>query len=192
MSSASSNQVTQLLARWGEGDSAAREALIPVVYDELRRLAGRCLAGQNQHTLQSTALVHEAYLRLLGQTSLRAQNRSHFLAIAARLMREILVDQARAKAAAKRGAGCVTLTFDEAIGLPEKPQIDLVALDDALKSLSAIDPRQAHIVDLRFFGGLSIEDTSQVLGISPATVKREWTIARMWLQRELRSDGHES
>jgi RNA polymerase sigma factor (TIGR02999 family) len=108
-------------------------------------------------------------------------------------MREILVDQARAKAAAKRGAGWVTLTFDDAIALPQKPQVDLVALDDALKALGAVDPRQAHIADLRFFGGLSIEDTSQVHGISPATIKREWTIARMWLQRELRrSDTHES
>jgi RNA polymerase sigma factor (TIGR02999 family) len=183
--SASSNQVTALLARWSRGDASAREALIPVVYDELRRLARRCLAGQDQHTLQSTALVHEAYLRLVGQSSLRAESRSHFLAIAARLMREILVDRARARGAAKRGASCVTLAFDEAIALPEKPQVDLVALDDALNLLTELDPRQSQIVDLRFFGGLSIEDTSSVLGISPATVKREWATARLWLQREL-------
>jgi RNA polymerase sigma factor (TIGR02999 family) len=191
--SSSSNQVTELLARWGDGDKDAREALIPVVYQELRRIAGKCLAGHQHQTLQSTALVHEAYLRLAGQSSLRAENRGHFLAIAARLMRQVLVDHARAKSAAKRGSGCVTLTFDEAIALPETSHVDLVSLDDALKSLSSMDPRQAQIVDLRFFGGLSIEDTAQVLGISPATVNREWSTARMWLQRELRrSDAHDS
>lgn len=186
MSSASSNHVTELLARWGEGDAAAREALIAVVYPELRRLAGKCLAGHQHQTLQSTALVHEAYLRLAGQSSLRAENRAHFLAIVARLMRQILVDHARARGAAKRGASCLTLSFDESVALPRQPQIDLVALDDALNQLDAMDPRQSHIVDLRFFGGLSIEDTSRVLGLSAATVKREWTVARMWLQRELR------
>jgi RNA polymerase sigma factor (TIGR02999 family) len=185
LDSASSNQVTALLARWSGGDASAREALIPIVYDELRRLARRCLAGQDHHTLQSTALVHEAYLRLVGQSSLRAESRSHFLAIAARLMREILVDRARARGAAKRGASCVTLAFDEAVALPEKPQVDLVALDDALKSLTELDPRQSQIVDLRFFGGLSIEETSHVLELSPATIKREWATARLWLQREL-------
>lgn len=183
--SASSNQVTELLARWSHGDAAAREALIPVVYDELRRLARRCLAGQDHQTLQSTALVHEAYLRLVGQASLRAENRTHFLAIAARLMREILVDQTRSRNAAKRGANCVTLAFDERVALPEKREVDLVALDDALNGLAALDPRQSQIVDLRFFGGLSIEETSQVLEVSPATIKREWATARLWLQREL-------
>jgi RNA polymerase sigma factor (TIGR02999 family) len=193
VNSPSSNQITELLARWREGDPAAREALIAVVYQELRRLAGKCLAGHQHQTLQSTALVHEAYLRLAGQSSLRAENRAHFFAIAARLMREILVDRARARGAAKRGASCVTIAFDEAVALPQKPQIDLVALDDALNQLNAMDPRQSHIVDLRFFGGLSIEDTSQVLGVSPATVKREWMVARLWLQRELRrSEAHDS
>ena len=185
LSSPSSNYVTELLARWSKGDAAAREALIAVVYPELRRVAGKCLAGQQHRTLQSTALVHEAHLRLAGQSSLRAESRAHFLAIAARLMREILVDHARARGAAKRGASCLTLSFDEAVALPRKPQIDLVALDDALNQLSVMDARQSQIVDLRFFGGLSIEDTSSVLGISPATVKREWTTARLWLQREL-------
>jgi RNA polymerase sigma factor (TIGR02999 family) len=186
LGSASSNPVTELLARWSDGDGAAREALIPLVYNELRRLARRCLAGQHHQTLQSTALVHEAYLRLVGQASLQAQSRTHFLAIAARLMREILVDQARARNAAKRGANCITLAFDEAVALPRTRELDLVALDDALKALTDLDPRQSQIVDLRFFGGLSIEDTSLVLGISPATVKREWATARLWLQRELR------
>ena len=187
MDSAPSKEVTELLNKWGEGDTAAREALIQIVYAELRRLARRCLASQpNPHTLQSTALVHEAYLRLVGQQVLRAENRSHFLAIAARLMREILVDHARARGAAKRGANCITLTFDEAIALPHRPELDLVALNDALKVLAQMDARQSQIVDLRFFGGLSIEETSHVLQVSPATVKREWTIARLWLQRELR------
>lgn len=186
MDSASSNPVTELLVRWSDGDPAAREALIPLVYNELRRLARRCLAGQNHPTLQSTALVHEAYLRLVGQASLRAESRSHFLAIAARLMREILVDQARARNALKRGANCITLAFDEAVALPKRRELDLVALDDALKELTELDPRQSQIVDLRFFGGLSIEETSLVLEMSPATVKREWATARLWLQRELR------
>ena len=158
---------------------------MPVIYTELRRLAGRCLAGHEHQTLQSTALVHEAYLRLVGQATLRAENRSHFLAIAARLMREILVDRARAKAAAKRGANCVIVALDESVALPGKREVDLVALDSALKSLSELDSRQSQIVDLRFFGGLSIQETSSVLGISPATVKREWATARLWLQREL-------
>lgn len=186
MAPASSSPVTELLARWGAGDATAREALVPIVYDELRRLARRCLAGQHHQTLQSTALVHEAYLRLVGQASLRAESRTHFLAIAARLMREILVDQARSRGAAKRGANCVTLTFDEAVALPKTRELDLVALDDALKTLAELDSRQSQIVDLRFFGGLSIEETSQVLEVSPATIKREWATARLWLQRELR------
>jgi RNA polymerase sigma factor (TIGR02999 family) len=183
--SASSNQITGLLARWSEGDAAAREALVPVVYDELRRVAGRCLAGQHNQSLQSTALVHEAYLRLVGQDSLRAENRAHFFGIAARLMREILVDHARARGAAKRGANCLTLVLDDSVALPQEREVDLIALDDALNGLAALDPRQSQIVDFRFFGGLSIEDTSYLLGISPATVKREWATARLWLQREM-------
>jgi RNA polymerase sigma factor (TIGR02999 family) len=183
--SAASNQVTDLLARWSEGDAAAREALVPVVYNELRRVAGQCLAGERNQTLQSTALVHEAYLRLVGQDSLRVESRAHFFGIAARLMREILVDHARMRGAAKRGANCLTLTLDEAIALPQKHEVDLVTLDDALNRLATLDARQSQIIDLRFFGGLSIEDTSHVLGISPATVKREWATARLWLMREL-------
>lgn len=177
--------MTRLLARWRQGDPDAREAIVPLVYNELRRLARRCLAGKPHQTLQSTALVHEAYLRLVGQASLRAENRSHFFGIAARLMREILVDHARARGAAKRGANCLTVTFDEAVALPQKKELDLVALDDALNNLAALDATQAQIVDLRFFGGLSIEEASQVLNVSPSTVKREWATARLWLQREL-------
>jgi RNA polymerase sigma factor (TIGR02999 family) len=183
---ASSGPITGLLLRWSEGDPAAREALIPLVYDELRRLARQCLASQRQdHTLQSTALVHEAYLRLVGRTSVHWQNRVHFYAVAAQLMRRILVDHARKQSAAKRGGNHLTLILDEAVALPKKRELDLIALDDALNELAELDQRQSHIVELRFFGGLSIEDSSHVLGISPATVKREWATARTWLYQQM-------
>jgi len=178
--------VTALLIKWQDGDDSALKKLLPLVYDELRRLARHYLRSERTgHTLQSTALVHEAYLRLVGQDSLRVESRAHFFGIAARLMRQILVDHARERGAAKRGANCLTLALDEAVALPQKREVDLIALDDALNGLAALDPRQSQIVDLRFFGGLSIEDTSCVLGISPATVKREWATARLWLQREI-------
>ena len=190
MDSVPSKEVTELLNRWREGDTAAREILIQVVYAELRRLASRCLASQPiPQTLQSTALVHEAYLRLVRQTSLRAENRTHFFSIAARLMREILVEHARSRSAEKRCGKSLTITFDDAIALPKEREADLIALDDALNRLSELDPRQSEIVELRFFGGLSIEEASLVMGISPATVKREWVIARLWLRRELSRSG---
>lgn len=183
---ASPGQVTELLFQWSLGDSAAREALIPLIYDELRSLARRCLASQRRdHTLQSTALVHEAYLRLVKHSSVHWENRVHFFAVAAQLMRRILVDHARKQGAAKRGGSQITLVLDEAIALPKKREVDLVALDDALNNLAALDQRQSHIVELRFFGGLSIEDSSHVLGISPATVKREWATARTWLYQQM-------
>jgi RNA polymerase sigma factor (TIGR02999 family) len=186
--SESSNQVTALLARWNQGEAAAREALVPLVYEELRRVARKCLAEQRRdHTLQSTALVHEAYLRLVGRTSVHWQDRVHFFAVAARLMRGILVDHARRHSAAKRGGNAVTLVLDEAVVLPKKNEVDLVALDDALTRLANLDARQCQIVELRFFGGLSIEDVSQVVGISPATVKREWATARLWLHNAMSS-----
>ena len=157
-----------------------------MVYDELRRLARHYLKSERpEHTLQSTALVHEAYLRLVGQSSLQVESRAHFFGIAAGLMREILVDHARRRGAAKRGADCLTLTLDEAVALPQQKELDVIALDDALNTLAGMDPRQSRIVVLRFFGGLSIEETSDVLEISTATVKREWATARLWLQREL-------
>lgn len=185
MGPGTSSQITGLLLRWSEGDSAAREALIPLVYDELRRLARHCLASQRpDHTLQSTALVHEAYLRLAGRTSVQWENRVHFFAVAAQLMRRILVDHARKQRAAKRG-NHLTLTLDDNVALPKKRELDLIALDDALTDLAALDSRQSQIVELRFFGGLSIEDSSRVLGISPATVKREWTTARTWLYEQM-------
>jgi RNA polymerase sigma factor (TIGR02999 family) len=191
MRPASSARITELLANWGQGNADAREALMPLVYDELRRIARRHLWRQRpNHTLQSAALVNEAYLRLVRQESPQWQNRAHFFGVAAQAMRQILVDYARSRLAAKRGAGAPRFTLDTKIALPEqeKEEVDLVALDDALNTLTALDPRQSRIIELRFFGGLSIQDTAVVLGISPATVKREWTMARMWLHRELIKD----
>jgi RNA polymerase sigma factor (TIGR02999 family) len=191
MCPASSARITELLAYWGQGNADAREALMPLVYDELRRIARRHLWRQRpNHTLQSAALVNEAYLRLVRQESPQWQNRAHFFGVAAKAMRQILVDYARSRLAAKRGAGAPRFTLDTKIALPEqeKEEVDLVALDDALNTLTALDPRQSRIIELRFFGGLSIQDTAVVLGISPATVKREWTMARMWLHRELIKD----
>lgn len=177
-----SAQVTQLLARWSEGDTDAREELIPLVYDELRRVARGALRrqGPNQ-TLGSTALVHEAYMRLVGSSSVRFESRAHFFGVASHLMRQILVDHARKNNAVKRGGENVALALDEAVALPEKRELSLTVLDDALTALARLDERQASIVEMRFFGGLSIDETSQVLGISPATVKREWATARTWL-----------
>jgi len=181
-SGSSSSQVTVLLTRWSGGDAKAREELIPLVYNELRRLARAFLSRQrSDHTLQSTALVHEAYVRLVGNSSVRFENRAHFFAVASQLMRHILVDHARKHSAAKRGGNNVTLVLDEAIAMPARPEVDLEALDDALTDLAALDSRQASIVEMRFFGGLSIDETAKVLDISPATVKREWTTARTWL-----------
>lgn len=180
------NQVTQLLSRWRGGDRAALDALIPLVYRELHRLAHSYLRRERPaHTLQSTALVHEVYVRMVGQPLPEFQNRAHFFAVAAQIMRQILVDYARSHRADKRGGGNYQLTLDEAVALPEQGDVDLIALDDALKSLAEMDPQQSRIVELRFFAGLSIEDTSEVLGVSPATIKRSWTSARAWLYREM-------
>jgi RNA polymerase sigma-70 factor, ECF subfamily len=159
---------------------------MPLVYDELRRLAQHYLRRERaDHTLQSTALVHEAYVRLVGQASPPWQSRAHFFGIAARLMRQILVEHARAHQAAKRGGNAFKLTLEDASALAQPADVDLVALDDALRKLSALDARQSRIVELRFFAGLTIEDAAEVLKISPATVAREWTIARAWLYREV-------
>ena len=186
MSADSSQPISELLVRWKRGNEGALKALLPLVYDELRRLAHHHLQAERpNHTLQSTALVHEAYLRLVGQEPLRLDNRAHFFAVASHLMREILVDYARKHLAAKRGANSLTLSLDEAIALPRKRDLNLVALDDALKRLAVRDARQSRIVEMRFFGGLSIDETSEVLKVSPATVKREWTVARAWLHREI-------
>jgi RNA polymerase sigma factor (TIGR02999 family) len=182
----SSNQVTVLLLRWREGDRQALEELMPIVYDELRRLASHYLRQERRdHTLQSTALVNEAYLRLAGQNPPEWQNRAHFFGIAARVMRQILVEYARGRGAAKRGGGAAKISLDSSIALPQQINVDVVALDKALSELSQLDEQQSRIVELRFFGGLTIEDTSEVLGVSPATVKREWVTARAWLYRAM-------
>jgi len=181
-----SEGVTELLVRWRGGDQAALDALMPLVYQELRRLAQHYLQRERrEHTLQSTALVHEAYVRLVGQNVPQWQNRAHFFGIAARLMRQILVEHARGHQAAKRGGTSCRLALDEAIGFSGELDVDMVMLDDALKKLAEMDPQQSRVVELRFFTGLSIEDTSEVMGISSATVSREWTSARAWLHREM-------
>jgi RNA polymerase sigma factor (TIGR02999 family) len=178
------NIVTELLANWHAGDNEALCALLPLVYDELRRSAHRYLRKERPgHTLQSTALVHEAYLRLEKQGAMRFQNREQFLAICSELMRQILVEYARARKAAKRDGG-IRITLDDVLGAKARG-LDVIALDDALNDLDKLDSHQARIVVMRYFGGLSIEETAQALGISPATVKRHWETARLWLRREM-------
>ena len=182
----SSSQVTELLGRWRGGDREALDALMPLVYNELRRIAHRYLQNERPgHTLQSTALVHEAYVRLTGQDFPQWQNRAHFFAVAAQLMRQILVDYARSHRAAKRGGTVCRLTLDEAGDVPQPLDVDVVALDEALTTLAKMDEQQSRVVELKFFAGLSIEDTSEVLGVSSSTVKRDWITARAWLFREL-------
>jgi RNA polymerase sigma factor (TIGR02999 family) len=181
-----SAQVSELLNNWGLGDEAARDALIPLVYDELRRLARQYLRRERpDHTLQSAALVNEAYLRLVGQRLPEWRSRAHFFGVAAQLMRQILVDHARHRNAAKRGDGVLRLTIDPAIAMPQRKQWDVIELDTALSKLSQLDPQQARIVELRFFGGLSVEEAAIAAGVSPVTVKREWATARAWLRREI-------
>lgn len=179
--------ITELLIDWGQGDQAALEKLMPLVYDELRRLANNYLRREAAgHTLQPTALVNEAYLKLVGQRSPNWQNRAHFFAISAKLMRRILVDHARQRQAAKRGgSGQQRLSITSAETILKQPEIDLLALNEALDELARMDTQQGRIVELKFFGGLSIEETAEVLGISHATVERDWKMARAWLRRQL-------
>jgi RNA polymerase sigma factor (TIGR02999 family) len=186
MARGESKPVTDLLLAWSGGDADARDRLVAVVYDELRRRAGAYLRRERPgHVLQPTALVNEVYLRLVDQKSVRWENRAQFYGLAAQLMRRILVDHARERGALKRGGAAIAVTFaEEALPAPEAP-LSLVALDDALRALCELDPRQGQVVELRYFGGLSVEETAEVLGLSPATVKREWTLARAWLHREL-------
>lgn len=180
--------VTRLLAEWRAGNEAALERLVPVVYAELRRLAQRYLGRERaEHTLEPTALVHEVYLKLLGQHDVQWQNRAHFFGVSAQLMRRILVDHARARRAAKRGDGQPMVTLDEAVLASAVDDATVVALDDALRRLADIDPAQSRLVELRFFGGLTVEETAEVMEISPRTVKREWAVARAWLYREVAS-----
>jgi RNA polymerase sigma factor (TIGR02999 family) len=178
--------VTELLVKWREGDPKALEALVPLVYEELRGIAHRYLQRErSDHTLQSAALVHEAYLRLVDRAPPHVENRAHFAALAARLMREILVDYARARRAAKRDADC-RVELDEALAVAKKRGVDVLALDDALNELAAKDDQQSRIVELRFFGGLTIEETAYALDTSAATVKRDWRVAKAWLSRAMR------
>ena len=178
--------VTQLLNDWSEGDKEALDKLIPLVYDELRRQAARYLRRERAgHSLQTTALIHEAYLRLVDQRNVHWQNRAQFFGIAAQLMRRILVDHARTRQRVKRGGSNVRVSLTEATVIANAPDLDLVVLDEALNRLAEIDQQQSKIVELRFFSGLSVEETATVLGISPATVKRDWSVAKAWLQREI-------
>ena len=186
MTQPSPQQVTQLLTAWSQGDEKALEQLIPVVYRELHRLAHHYMSLERPgHPLQTTALVNEAYLRLVQTGSVPWQNRAHFLAIAARLMRRVLVDYARARYSLKAGGAVQPFSLDEGLELSEARSADLVALDDALNVLASLDKRKSQVVELRFFGGLRVEETAEVLKVSADTVTRDWNVARLWLQREL-------
>ncbi len=184
-------EVTQLLIDWSNGDERALQQLIPLVHEELRRVARRHMAHERaQHTLQATALVNEAYVRLVDIRQVRWQNRAHFFAMSARLMRRILVDFARSRRYQKRGGAAQKVTLDEALVVSPEPGADLVALDEALTALAAVDPRKAQVVEMRFFGGLSVEETAEALHVSRDTVMRDWKLAKAWLLRELKaSDG---
>jgi RNA polymerase sigma factor (TIGR02999 family) len=180
--------VTNLLLDWNGGNRDALDALLPLVYRELRQMARRYMLSENRgHTLEPTALVHEAYLRLIDQNRVTWQNRAHFFGVAAQIIRRLLVDHARARHRLKRGGAELKVTLTENINVPEQESVNLVVLDDALNNLAELDPQQSRIVELRFFGGLSIEETAAALDISPATVKRDWAMARAWLFREIAS-----
>jgi len=187
MAPPSTDNVTLLLLDWSKGDKSALEKLIPLVYDELRRMARQYMRRERPgHTLESTALVNEAYLKLIDCSRVGWQNRAHFFAVAAQLMRRILVDHARSRNYAKRGGGIRKVSLDEAAILSEERASELIAIDNALTSLAAIDPRKSQIVELRFFGGLNLEETAEVLGVSSPTVQREWRKAKAWLYQEVK------
>ena len=189
MATAAPEQVTALLLAWNQGDETALDKLMPLIYDELRRLAHRYMSGERAgHTLQTTALVNEAYLRLIETRHVDWQSRAQFFAISAQLMRRVLVDFVRARSYQKRGGGAAHVELDEALNVAIERGAELIALDDALTALAALDPRAGRIVELRFFGGLSVEETAEVLKISPKTVKRDWNWAKAWLARELSGD----
>jgi RNA polymerase sigma factor (TIGR02999 family) len=193
----SPQKVTEFLAAWSRGDAGALDELIPLVHAELRNVAQRQLRSERpNHTLQPTALVNEAYIRLAGQQHPEFEGRAHFFGVAARIMRRILVDYARQHAASKRGGEVQRLSLEEIVETPEEPAqvcVDLIALDEALTNLEKLDPQQSRIVELRYFGGLSIPEAARVVGVSPATVKRDWVTAQAWLRREIeRGSAHES
>jgi RNA polymerase sigma factor (TIGR02999 family) len=182
----SQHDVTRLLADWRDGDQGALDRLMPLVYDELRRMARRYMRGEREnHTLQSSALVNEAYMRLADHMGMNWQNRAHFFGVAAQAMRRVLVDHARTRNVQKRGGGAFKVALDDAIDVADEKAAELVALDDALRALAAFDERKARVVELRYFGGLTAEEAAEVLGVSLATVEREWRTARAWLVREL-------
>jgi RNA polymerase sigma-70 factor (ECF subfamily) len=184
-----SHQVTKLLKDWSDGDQSVPDQLIPVVYEELHRLAHRYMRREKPgHTLQTSALVNEAYVRLVDQNNIQWESRAHFFGIAALLMRRILVDQARQRNCVKRGGGAIRVSLNEATSVAHEQSASVVALDDALKRLEEIDPRKSRIVELRFFGGMSIEETAAALRVSPGTVMREWTFIRAWLRKEMGAD----
>jgi len=186
----STHEITQLLKAWAAGDDRALEKLTPLVYGELHRMARRCMAGQRSgHPLQTSALVNEVYLQLVDCGRVNWQDRAHFFAVSAQLMRRILIDFARSRGYQKRGGGALHIPLDEAPSLGNEPDPNLVALDDALKALAAIDERKSKVVELRFFGGLSVEETAEVLRVSVETVMRDWRLAKIWLLREL-SEGN--
>ena len=186
----SPDKVTQMLVAWGNGDQAALDNLMPLVYEELHRLAHHYMSRERPgHTLQTSALVNEAYLRLVDQEKVHWQNRAHFFGIAARLMRHILVDYARKRGCVKRGGDAQQVSLDEMAFVSKERVAEVVALDDALKSLAEIDPRKSQIVELKFFGGLSIEETAEVLKVSPGTIMRDWTLAKAWLRRAVTSEN---
>ena len=190
MDEASPNEITEQLIAWSKGDEAALEQLISAVYQELRRMADHYLRGEDSgHSLQPTALVHEAYLRLIDQTKVEWQNRAHFFGVAAQMMRRILIDHAKAKHRVKRGGTAVKVMLDENVNFTQERASELLALDDALQSLAKMDERKSRIVELRYFGGLTVEETAQVLGISDKTVMRDWNLAKAWLYRELTSNS---
>ncbi len=179
-------EFTQLLVNWRNGDKKALDQMTPVLYEELRRLARHFLAAERpDHTLQPTALVHEAYMRLVDQRSVDWKNRAHFLGVAASMMRRILINHARANQAAKREGFAQAIALEDALGVFTNPQIDVLELNHALQQLTEMDPQQGRVVELRYFGGLTIEETAEVMGISPATVKREWGTARLWLMQQI-------
>ena len=181
-----SKQITQLLQSWSQGDQGAIEKLAPLVYGELHRLAQRYMSDERPgHTLQTTALVNEAYLRLVDSAHANWESRAHFFGVCAQVMRRILVDWARSRQALKRGGNVSALDLDEALAAAKQPSTDLVAVDDALKALAAVDPRKGQVVEMRFFGGLTVKETAEVLKVSPETVQRDWSLAKSWLRREL-------
>jgi RNA polymerase sigma factor (TIGR02999 family) len=186
-------EITQLLMNWSQGDKAALDQLVPLVYPELRRLAKRHMNRENPaHTLQTSALINEAYLKLVDQQNVHWQNRAHFFAVAAQVMRHILVDHARTRNYAKRGGGASKLPLDEAAAVTERRAAELIALDDALRDLARLDERRSQIIELRFFGGLSLEETAEVMNISPSTVQREWRAAKAWLHHTIGNQPDQS